>query len=469
MAAIESILALIITISILVTIHEFGHYWMARKCGIKVLTFSVGFGKSLFSWYGKVPIQPPVPDHQEVRSRTNEQTGTEFTIAMIPLGGYVKMLDEREGFVADDELHLAFNRKPVLQRIAVVLAGPLANFLLAILAYWILFVSGITGIVPLLGEIDRASSAGAAGFARGQEIISVDGEQTSTWSMVNLQLFRRIGDTGRIEFQVRTQEGEQRQLAIPVENWLANEETPFPTSTLGLMLDSPEIPAVVGRLVEGARAAQAGLQIGDEIRYANTTPIQSWSQWVDLIRDSPEQPINLEVRRQGQTLDIELTPERIEQDGIERGYIGAAPQVTEIPEHMKRVVRYSLFTAWLPAAEKTWDMTVFTLVSVKKMIVGAISTSNLSGPITIAKVASASAKSGLESYLSFIALLSVSLGVLNLLPIPVLDGGHLLFYLVELLSGKPVPERIQALSLQLGVFIIISIMLLALYNDLVRL
>jgi len=469
MAAIENILALLVTISIIVTIHEFGHYWVARRCGVKVLRFSVGFGKSLYSWYGK-PLKPaPVPEQQEVKTRNNELTGTEFVIAAIPLGGYVKMLDEREGFVADDELHMAFNRKSVGQRIAVVIAGPAANFLLAIFAYWILFVTGITGIIPLLGEVEPSSTAGMAGFAKGQEIVKVDGEESPTWSAVNLQLFKRIGDTGRIDFEVKTPSGGHQALSIPIDKWLADAETPFPTSSLGLVLDSPEIPAIIGRLVDGGRATEAGLQIGDEIRMSGSVPIQDWSAWVEQIKVSGNRTLQLEILRDGQGLNIDLTPELVERDGIERGYIGAAPQVLDIPEDMQRVVHYSIFSAWLPAVVKTWDMSIFTLSSIKKMIVGAISTSNLSGPITIAKVASASAKSGLQSYLGFIALLSISLGVLNLMPIPMLDVGHLLYYLVELLSGRAVSERVQVIGLQFGIFIIVSIMLLAFYNDLIRL
>jgi len=468
MEAIESIAALIVTISILVTIHEYGHYWVARRCGVKVLRFSVGFGKPLFTWHGKPARVIAAPEGQEIKTRSNELVGTEFVVAAIPLGGYVKMLDEREGFVADDELHLAFNRKPTRQRIAIVLAGPLANFLLAIVAYWILFTSGVTGIVPLLGEIDANSQAGIAGFARGQEIIQVDGEDTLTWSEVNLQLFRRIGDTGRIDFKVKVPLGDHRNLSIPIDTWLADAETPYPTTTLGLMLDSPVIPAVIGRLVEGGRALDAGLQVGDQILASDSARIENWDQWVDIIKTSANRELKLEVLRDGTRTYLNLVPESIVRDGAEIGYIGAAAQFTEIPEEMQRVVKYSIFTAWMPALAKTWNMSLFTLDSIRKMILGAISTSNLSGPITIAKVASASAKSGLESYIGFIAILSISLGVLNLLPIPILDGGHLMYYLFELISGHPVPERIQVLGMQLGIFIIVSIMLLAFYNDLAR-
>lgn len=465
----ETVLALIVTISILVTIHEFGHFWVARLCGIKVLRFSIGFGKPLFKYRMRPAEMSPPADERPIHARSNDDSGTEFVIAAIPLGGYVKMLDEREGHVPDDELHLAFNRKPVATRIAVVAAGPLANFLLAILCYWLVFTIGVTGIVPLLGEIDRDSKAAAAGFIRGEEIIKVGGELTATWADVNFELFKRIGDTGEIHFTVKESDSEvTSERWIDVEEWLADEGSPYPTRDLGLVLYQPSIPAVIGSLVEGGRASQSGLQVDDKVLQINGFSIDNWGEFVDIIRQNPERELNLKVSRLEEIIYLRLRPERSTNSGSEIGYIGAATRLIEIPDYMQREVRYPVYKAWLPALHKTWAMTVFTLVSVKKMMLGAISPSNLSGPITIAKVASASAKSGLESYVGFIALLSISLGVLNLLPIPILDGGHLLYYLIELVRGQPVPERIQMMGLQVGVFLIVSIMLLAIYNDVAR-
>jgi regulator of sigma E protease len=467
---VQSVLALIVTLSILVTIHEFGHYWVARLCNVHVLRFSVGFGKPFYMKRGKPPEAVEVPEGQVVRTRANEPLeGTEFAVAAIPLGGYVKMLDEREGFVPDDQLHLAFNRKPVLQRIAITAAGPIANFLLAILAYWVLFAVGVTGVVPRLGEIAPDSMAGQAGLGKGDEIVAVDGSSVDTWSDVNLRLFERLGESGYITITVADGLDFSRDHVIPISDWLRGAEQPYPATELGLQLFYPHIPALIGSLVEGGRAQGAGLQVGDEVIGVDGEAIADWTAWVEVIQASPEKRIELEVLRQGNVVLIDVRPASIERDGKRLGFIGASRPPIEMPADMQRQVSYPVLLAIVPAMEKTWDVTLFTLGSIKKMIVGAISTKNLSGPITIAQVANATAQSGLESFVSFIALLSISLGVLNLLPIPVLDGGHLLYYTIELIARRPIPERVQLWGLQMGMFVIVGIMLLAFYNDLARL
>lgn len=470
---VQSILALIVTLSILVTIHEFGHYWVARLCNVHVLRFSVGFGSPIFSRRGKPPEQTPPPVAQTIETRSNEPLqGTEFAVAAIPLGGYVKMLDEREGFVPDDLKHMAFNNKTVLQRIAIVAAGPIANFLLAIFAYWVLFMVGVTGVVPTVGTVDPDSAAGRSGFQQGMEILAVDGEPTGTWSEVNMQLFGRIGDTGEIEFTVRPAGTSNATLQrnVTVTKWLSDAEAPFPTSELGLVPNYPPIPAVIGSTVDGEAAAAAGLQAGDKIVAFNGAPILEWAEFVEQIQSHPNQLVELSVLREDRNIIVPVTPKGVlQEDGTERGFLGASREAFELPAEMQRTVTYPFYSALIPAIEKTWSVTVFTLESIKKMIMGAISPKNLSGPITIAQVANATAQSGLESFIGFIALLSISLGVLNLLPIPVLDGGHLLYYLVELVTRKPVPEKVQVWGMQMGMFIIVSVMLLAFYNDLTRL
>lgn len=469
---IQSVVALIVTLSILVTIHEFGHYWVARKFNVHVLRFSVGFGKPIYIRHGRAPAETSVPEGTVVRTRANEPLPpTEFAIAAIPLGGYVKMLDEREGYVPDDQLHLAFNRKPVLQRIAIVAAGPLANFLLAIVAYWFLFSIGVTGIVPKLGDIDPNSIAGKAGMRAGQEILAVDGVATATWADVNMQLFDRIGDTGEIVLTVRDAGSldSKRDYSLRVAEWMSREDEPYPTSDLGLVLHSPHIPAIIASVVPDEAAAKGGLLAGDQVLNAAGAPVADWGELVRIIQQHAGVPLDLRVLRDGETMDLRVVPGQVERDGESVGYLGASRMPIEMPADMQREVSYPVYSAWIYAMERTWSVTLFTLESIKKMIVGAISHKNLSGPITIAQVANATAQSGLESFIGFIALLSISLGVLNLLPIPVLDGGHLLYYFVELITGRPVPERIQVWGLQMGMFLIVSVMLLAFYNDLTRL
>ena len=474
----QTVLALLVTLSILVTIHEFGHYWVARLCNVHVIRFSVGFGKSIYVKKGREPVYEEQPLYDKegnlvpVRTRSNEPLApTEFTIAAIPLGGYVKFLDEREGYVPDDQIHLTFNRKTVWQRIAIVSAGPVANFLLAIAAYWMLFASGVTGVIPVLGELDSESAAARAGLQQGHEIVAVDGKATKTWSEVNLGLFDRLGETGEIVLTV-VEPGSynaQSNYNVPVTQWLSDSVSPVPARDLGLVLQFPEFPAVIGGLNDDGRATASGVEVGDEFLSVDGVSVMDWPHLVDVIQASPEQTLNVIVLRSGQTMKIDLTPKGIERDGSILGFIGASPQPVNFPPEMLRETRYPIYSAWMPAAVKTWEVTLFTLVSIKKMIVGAISPKNLSGPITIAQVASATAENGLESFVGFIALLSISLGVINLLPIPVLDGGHLVYYFIELIAGRPVPERVQVWGFQMGTFLIMGIMVLAFYNDLTRL
>ena len=466
----QSIIALIVTLSILVTIHEYGHYWVARRCNVHVQRFSVGFGKPLFVKRGVLP--PSVHGDKGCSSQVRDKDSlkaTEFVVAAIPLGGFVKMLDEREGFVPEHQKHLAFNNKSVLQRIAIVSAGPLANFLLAIIAYWMLFLVGVTGIIPKLGEVDPESRAGYAGIQSGDEIVAVDGHAVRTWADVNLRLFERLSESGSIVISVKEGSDFAKDHVIPINHWLKGIEEPQPTRALGLQLSYPIIPAVIGDVVVGGRAAKAGLKTGDRIAYANNKKIDSWTEWVHMIQRSPEQTMILSVLRDDQFLELLVVPEEKEIEGEILGFIGVSRVSVPFPKEMQTRITYPVHLALWAAVERTWDITKFTLVSIKKMIMGAISPKNISGPITIAQLANATAQSGLESFIGFLALLSISLGVLNLLPIPVLDGGHLLYYFFELITGKPVPERIQLWGLQLGMFLIISIMFLAFYNDLTRL
>ena len=439
------------TLAILVVVHEFGHFWVARRCGVKVLRFSIGFGPSLLRW--------------------RDRLGTEYSIAALPLGGFVKMLDEREGEVPATELDQAFNRKPVLQRIAVVSAGPLANFILAIAVYWGLFTAGESGYAPVIGEIEVGSIADVAGLEAGQEIVAIDGVGTPTWQALSFRLLDRIGDTGTVTFTVKYPGSAMvYESEAHIDRWLAGEEQPDLFGGLGITMYTPPVPPVVGQVIAGGAADLAGLLSGDEVVAADGVSMRLWLDWVNYVRARPGEPIDVEYRRDGQLLQLTLVPERIvEEDGEAIGRVGLGVELPTMPVELLRKFERGPLEALGASLVRTGDLTVFTLKSIKKMVQGLISPKNLSGPITIAKVASASAKSGLEAYFSFLALLSVSLAVLNLLPIPVLDGGHLLFYFAELLAGRPVPEKIQALGYQVGLFLVLGIMFLALYNDFSRL
>ncbi|RRJ85103.1 sigma E protease regulator RseP [Aestuariirhabdus litorea] len=455
MELLQTLLATVVTLGILVTFHEFGHFWVARRCGVKVLRFSVGFGKPLWRRY--------------------DRQGTEFVVAAIPLGGYVKMLDEREGNVPESERHLSFNSKSVKQRIAIVAAGPLANFLLAVIAFWLMFVIGVRTVVPVVGEVEAGSPAAVAGIHAGDELVRVDGQAVRSWDEVLLKLLGYIGDSGEIELGVKpnTLEGAgytEARRHLQVENWLAGVDQPDPLGALGIVPYRPPVEPVIGVLLEEGRARQAGIEVGDRVLAADGEAVADWFAWVERVRLKPEQSMRVELERAGSRLTLELIPARkVQEDGSVIGYIGAGVKPVEWPESLKRNISYGVVGAIVPAVEKTWSVTVLTLDSIRKMIVGLVSVKNLSGPITIAKVAGESAKSGAESFLNFLAILSISLGVLNLLPVPILDGGHLLFYIAEWIKGSPVSDRVQAFGYQIGVGLIGMLMMLALYNDFSRL
>ena len=446
-----TLLATIVALGLLVTIHEYGHFWVARRCGVKVLRFSIGFGSALYRWYDK--------------------RGTEFVIAAIPLGGYVKMLDEREGPVDEAELHQAFNRKDVKQRIAIVAAGPIANFLLAIFAFWLIAVVGITTLAPVLGPVQPDSVASRAGLVEGLEVVEVDGVSTRSWHEVNLQLIRRLGETGQLNIQAIDAPGATpRAYTLELSNWLRGSDQPDPISELGLTSWRPVVEPLIGEVSADGAAARAGLQVGDLIVSLDGEQVSDWvTDIVPAIQRSAGQQLIMGIERDGQRLSLTVVPGSRELNGQISGFIGAGVAPFEYPEHMIRSIDYNPFVAIPVAAGKTWDMTVLTLDSLKKMLTGLVSAKNLSGPITIAKVAGASAKSGPESFLTFIAYLSISLGVLNLLPIPVLDGGHLVYYTAEWIRGKPLSERIQAWGLQIGLTLIVGVMVFAIYNDISRL
>lgn len=450
MSALYMIIGTLVALGVLVTFHEFGHFWVARRCGVKVLRFSVGFGAPLLRWH--------------------DRHGTEFVVAWIPLGGYVKMLDEREGSVPSAQLEQSFTRKTVGQRIAITAAGPIANFLLAILFFWVLAMLGSQQVRPVIGNVEPGSLAAVAGLSSGQEIVSIDGKPTSGWAAVNLQLVRRLGETGPLRIDVRSEGASvDSSYTVTLDKWLQGADEPDPIGSLGIRPWRPTLAPVLSELDPKGPAQAAGLKIGDRLLSLDGQALNDWQQVVDNVRSRAGSRVVLGIERDGSRIELPVTLASRGEGKAAAGYLGAGVAQVEWPAQMLREVSYGPFEAVGEGLSRTWNMSVLTLDSLKKMLFGELSVKNLSGPITIAKVAGASAQSGLGDFLNFLAYLSISLGVLNLLPIPVLDGGHLLFYLVEWVRGRPLSDRVQGWGIQIGISLVVGVMLLALINDLGRL
>ena len=437
----------ILTLAILVTVHEYGHYWVGRRCGVKALTFSVGFGPSLW--------------------RRTDKHGTEWVIAALPLGGYVRFLDEREASVPSDQQQFSFNRQSKLARAAIIAAGPVTNFILAILVYALINMLGVSGRLPVIGDVAADSPAFHAGFEAGQTIVAVDGEPTPTQYRLHMQLINRIGETGVIHFDLQyPQSTAVYQASLPINHWLAGDDRPDFYSSLGFAYFYPDTPALIERVVDGGPADLAGITAGDRITAIDGNVVDDWRAAVELIKVRPSQSVEVALLRDNQpVIAIVNTQAILLEDGSEQGRIGVQAVPVEWPASMTVVQRFGPIEALYQGVILTGELIAFTFSSIKKMLLGLISTSSLSGPVSIAKMASATASSGFIPYMEFLALLSISLGVLNLLPIPVLDGGHLMYIAIEAVSRRPVSERLQIWGQQLGLVLILSIMALALYND----
>lgn len=449
MGFIWSLAAFIIAIGVLITVHEFGHYWVARRCGVYVERFSIGFGKTLW--------------------RKVDKHGTEFVLAMIPLGGYVKMLDERVGTVSPERRHQAFNNKTVGQRAAIISAGPIANFLLAIVVYWIVFMIGVPSVKPIIEDIKPGSIAATANFEPKMELKAIDGIETPDWNSVRLALVSKIGDRELTAQVLPSGYNEPITKTVDLTTWQFDPEKQDPILSIGVMPVSARIDPVIQKVTQGLAGERAGLQKGDRIVSVNGEVLGLWNPVTRIIRNNPGIPLKLEVERSNKLISLTLTPDSQNgQRGEKIGFAGVELSVLPLADEYKMVQQYGPFSAFYQASDKTWQLMKLTVNMMGKLVVGDVKLNNLSGPISIAKGAGVSAESGLVYYLMFIALISVNLGIINLFPLPVLDGGHLLFLLIEKIKGSPVSERVQDFSFRIGAMALILLMGLALFNDFSR-
>lgn len=443
----------IIVLSILVAIHEYGHFWVARRCGVKIQRFSIGFGKVLF--------------------KRHDRFGTEFAIAAIPLGGYVKMLDGRVDSVPPSEQQFAFDKKTVWQRIAIVSAGPLANFLLAVIAFFFMYMLGVNSAKPIIKNTLADTPLSIIKQDSLFQVVAVNKQVVGDWEALNLALVSQIGESSfNITIQpLNTDKNVQilepsKTFTVSLQNWQFNPKKESIISSLGFVPYTPDVHLQIAEIVKGGAAARAGLQAGDKLRAVNGVELNNWQEFVEIIQQSAGKTLQLEIATPTMVKSIALTPDvKSNSAGLPQGYIGVAPVIDPYPEEYRVKLQFSPLDAFAKGIDKTAQLTKLTFDTLIKLIVGDISVTNLSGPVAIAKGAGMSAGYGVEYFLGFLALISVNLGLMNLIPLPVLDGGHLLFYFAELLTGKPVPEKVQEIGFKVGGAILITLMLIALLND----
>ena len=452
-----TLLAAIFVLGPLIALHEWGHYIVARLCGVKVLTYSIGFGPKLTGW-------------------TSKKTGTDYRLSMLPFGGYVKMLDEREGEVAEDEQHLAFNRQHPLKKIAIVAAGPIMNFVIAIALFWVLFMTPSEQLATKVGQVLPESPAAMAQLPVGDKIVAIDGHDVQTWEGVNYRLAGRMGETDNISITLQSSEQEAataKTYQAPVTNFMQGDaQGKDALTSFGMLPWQPQIAPVVGELSADGAAIRQGLEVGDRITAINDTAVTDWISVTRIIRDSPEVLLDFTVLRDNKPVQLQIMPQGKKDNlGNTYGQIGAMVEQSEIviPDEYKTTVVYGPGEALIKSFEKTEQLAVMTVSSMGKMLSGMLGLDNLSGPITIAKVAKQSFDISWEMVLSTAGLISLSLAVLNLLPIPVLDGGHIVYYVIELIRGKPLSERVQIVGLNIGLLLLLSFMVLAIGNDISRL
>ncbi|MBT1444770.1 sigma E protease regulator RseP [Shewanella sp. JM162201] len=445
----------IVALGLLITAHEYGHFYVARRCGVRVERFSIGFGKALWRRTGK--------------------DGTEYVVAMIPLGGYVKMLDERVDEVPEAQKDQAFNRKSVWARIAIVAAGPIANFIFAVIALYIMYLIGVPSMKPVIDGTRENSPAAVIAVTEPMQILAVSGQKVRNWEEVNLALVGHIGDdslslTVAPLMRLEGQGGDERTFTLDTRSWRFDPERESPIATLGLDMLRQEILPKVASVTKGSAAEAAGVREGDEIIGIDGVSYGGWEWFVSTIQASANKTIALTVKRDGEQLVLSATPKAGKgPDGKEIGLIGIMPAASELPEAMRIQLQYGVLDSLAVAADKTWQLTVVSFKMIGKLFTGDVSVKNLSGPISIAQGAGNSANYGLVYFLGFLALISVNLGIINLLPLPVLDGGHLLYYFVEVITGKPVSEKVQEIGFRFGAALLLMLMSIALFNDFARL
>ncbi|MCW8963490.1 MAG: RIP metalloprotease RseP [Gammaproteobacteria bacterium] len=449
MEFVQNLLSFIVAIGILVTVHEYGHFWVARKMGVRVLRFSVGFGRPLFKRNGK--------------------DGTEYVIAAVPLGGYVRMLGEQDDEITDENRHQAFNHKSLRAKAAIVVAGPMANFIFAIFAYWLMFVVGIPGQIPQIGEIIEQSTADRASMRANEVILRVNGNSTPTWSVTNSELLDAVLSDDQINIETRTQGHTVRQYRLIVDNQTVLLDDNGLLQNLGIKAWQP--PVWIGEVTPDSAAEQAGLRHGDRVLAVDGQPVKYWSDWVSYISARPDTPIEVEIRRDGVMQLVQVTPRAIiNEDGKLIGRIGVGRFIPEeVRQQHLSEVKYDPVPAFGHALIKTWEFSALTVRMLGRMIIGQASHKNISGPITIAQYAGLAASLGWLEYVRILAIISISLGVLNLLPIPMLDGGHLLYYVIESVRGGPLSDQAYAIGQQVGIIFLLLLMSLAFYNDFSRL
>jgi regulator of sigma E protease len=451
MSFLQAAVSFIVALGVLIVVHEYGHYLVARLCNVRVLRFSVGFGRPLVTW-------------------RLGRDATEWSIAAIPFGGYVKMLDEREGPVGAEEVHRAFNRQSVWRRFMIVVAGPAFNFLFAIAIYAGLYMHGLPEARPVLAAPAAGTAAHAAGFKAGDTVRLIDGEAVATWQELRWRVLQGALQREALHFEVSGTGGGIATHVLDLRSYPSEEVESDALEKIGLRLYRPPLPPVIGRVVTGSAAERAGLRPDDRIAQVEGKDIANWEQLVQVIRARPQEVLWLVVERGGQRLRIDVLPDAATENGARVGRIGVAPSIP-VSEADRIVVRvsYGPLQSIAKAVGKTWDISIFSLKMLGRMLIGEVSWKHLSGPVTIADYAGQSAQMGWLAYVTFLALISISLGVLNLLPIPLLDGGHLMYYSVEIIKGSPVSERAMDLGQRVGLALLLVVMAFAFYNDFNRL